>query len=129
MFRLSDWALTDKAFESGSAIAVGLTHSGETLSGAWSHDQIWTTLGISQLMMVSSGSSGIVPAEEVEYLVESGAVTGRYLTPAKQLVKDPNIVQPGPNQTPQRPIPEPMSVALFGLGLTAVAWRVRRRRR
>jgi hypothetical protein len=128
MFRLSDWAFADKAFESGSAVAVGLTHSGETLSGTWSHDQIWTTLGISQLMMVSSGSTGIVPAEEVEYLVESGAVTGRYLTPAKQLVKDPNIVQPGPNEVPQHPIPEPLSIALFGLGLAAVAARLRRRR-
>jgi PEP-CTERM motif len=84
-----------------------------------------------------SPNSGLAPGQSLTFTV-SGAGFGNDLTEEElcqaiflrfQRVgangEDSDVGRPGP---PQQPIPEPMTMILFGTGLAGVAARVRRRR-
>ena len=135
IFGFSDWIFAEKAFESETSVPVGLTITGDAISGTWEIDDIWTTLGISDLMLVFKGGSAHIPPEYVAYKIESGAVTGSYLTPFKHHMKDKPAeishigvyYRLGTPPPPPPDVPEPASLALVGLGFAAVGARLRKR--
>jgi hypothetical protein len=136
IFGFSDWIFADKAFESETAVPIGLTITGDTISGTWSIDDIWTSLGVSHLMFVFKGGSAQVPSEYVAYMIETGAVTGSYLTPFKHHMKDqPTDISHisvyyrlGTPPPPPPDVPEPSTLVLLGLGFAAVGARLRNKR-
>lgn len=135
IFGFSDWIFAEKAFESETSVPIGLTITGDTISGTWSIDDIWTTLGITDLMFVFKGGSEHIPPEYVAYKIETGAVTGSYLTPFKHHMKDKPAeishisvyYRVGTPPPPPGDVPEPGSLALLGIGVAAVGARLRKR--
>lgn len=129
MFGFDDWIFAEKAFEAEQDVDIGLSVVGDTISGDWSIDDIWTSLGISSLMLVFKDGSA-EPNVYVGYLIAPGATMGDYLTPFL------NTTSGGATdishisayyRTGGMSMPEPGTLALFGVGLLAGVRLIRRK--
>jgi hypothetical protein len=135
MFGFNDWIFAEKILEPGDdEIDIGLSFLGGRRSGTWSIDDIWTTLGITDLMLVFKGGSSqnIQPDNYVGYLIASGATSGSYTTPFKNIKGKGNAADishiTAYFRVDQHTVPEPQLLVLFGLGLFLFARRLSRRR-
>jgi hypothetical protein len=130
MFGFGDWLFAGRA-PSGSEekdVDIGFSVVGDSISGTWSIDDLWSSLPISHLMLVLKGGNH-EPDTYVAYLIEAGATTGDYLTPFQHHSRDQptdisHISAYVRQGTPT--IPEPSALALLAFGLTAAARRLRR---
>lgn len=124
MFGFDDWVFAEKAFESDQDIDIGLTVMGDTISGDWSIDDIWTSMGISALMLVFKDGSA-EPDTYVGYLITPNATMGDYLTPflnpgamgGAGTPKDISHISAYFRTGGGMHMPEPGTLALIGIGL------------
>jgi hypothetical protein len=136
MFGFNDWVFAEKAFESAQAIDIGLSITGNPISGTWAVNDIWSTLNVSELMLVFKGGSSKQPGQYVGYLIADGAIAGSYLTPflttgqgsgaavshVSAYIRQSTTV----TEHELTPVPEPTSLVLFGTGAALLARRLRR---
>ena len=132
IFGFDDWLFAEKAFSGGESVDFGLTITGDAFSGTWSIDDVWTTLGVTELMLVFKDGNHI-PDSYVAYLVLTGATSGTYASPFthKSGSGTPTAISHisvyfRADDVPD--VPEPATLALLGIGLAATARRYRRSR-
>jgi hypothetical protein len=124
MFGFTDWTFAEKVLDAEEDIDIGLMLTGNTLSGSWSINNVWSSY--SHVMLVfKSGGGNISPPLYVGYLLVNGDTTGSYVTPFV------NSNSGGPADISHvsayvRPMPEPSSIVLLGITL-AIAGVFRRR--
>jgi len=135
MFGFDDWLFAEKGFDTEVDVDFGLTLTGDAISGTWSIDDVWTTLGVTEIMFVFKDGKHI-PDTYVGYLLLTGATSGTYMSPFSH--KSGSGVPTEISHlsvyyrigdTPPPPVPEPSLLALLGLGAAASVRRIRRSRR
>jgi hypothetical protein len=129
LFGFSDWKFGEKELEaSEQAVNLGFHVSGGLLSGTWSINDVWKSLGITHLMIVLKGGTDNFAA----YLIDFGATSGTYSTaffnPKNGNGKDISHISVY-YRTGMRVVPEPQLLVLFGLGLFFVSRRLSALRR
>jgi hypothetical protein len=139
MFGFDDWQFAGKAFEAESGLDIGLSVTGGPISGTWSIDDVWTSQGISDLMLVFKGGVPKDPGNFVGYLIGTGATSGSYVTPfrtptgrggAADISHMSAYVRIGDSSDTTgdvTEVPEPASLLLFGAGLAMLARASRRK--
>ena len=139
MFGFNDWQFAGKAFEAESGLDIGLSVAGGPISGIWSIDDVWTSQGISDLMLVFKGGVPKDPGNFVGYLIDTGATSGSYITPfrtptgrggAADISHMSAYVRIGDSSDTTgdvTEVPEPASLLLFGAGLAMLARASRRK--
>ena len=75
MFGFDDWLFAEKGFDTEELVGFGLALTGDAISGAWSIDDVWTTLGVTRIMFVFKDGAHI-PDTYVGYLLLTGATSG-----------------------------------------------------
>jgi hypothetical protein len=132
MFGFDDWLFAEKGFDTEELVDFGLTLTGDAISGTWSIDDVWTTLGVTEIMFVFKDGAHI-PDTYVGYLLLTGATSGTYMSPFTHSsgsgvpteISHISVYY----RIGDRTVPEPSLLALLGLGVGASARRYYRRRR
>ncbi|MBT8137984.1 MAG: PEP-CTERM sorting domain-containing protein [Gammaproteobacteria bacterium] len=131
MFGFDDWIFAAKAMDSDQDMDIGLSLVGDTISGQWSIDDIWNTMGVSSLMLVLKSGNG-EPDSYVGYLITPNTTAGDYLTPfinaASGNPKDISQVSAYFRTAAVTTVPEPGSIVLIAIGLLVMTGLLARRR-
>jgi hypothetical protein len=135
MFGFDDWLFAEKGFDTEVDVDFGLTLTGDAISGTWTIDDVWTTLGVTEIMFVFKDGAHI-PDTYVGYLLLTGATSGTYMSPFTHSSGSgvPTEISHLSvyyriGDTPPPDVPEPSVLALLGLGAAASVRRIRRSRR
>jgi hypothetical protein len=138
-FGYSDWLFDGKWQDVGGTMTYDgadlVSFDGTNMGGDWTLEALGFWSDHEHLMFVfKDGANTNLTA----YLIETGATGGTYLTP---FVNPPfnvssngreishiSVYYRGEGDTPPREIPEPALLVLFGTGLLAMGWMVRRRK-
>lgn len=132
MFGFSDWIFAEKVLESPEQDHdLGLQVSGGVISGIWSIDDVWTTMGVSDVMLVFKGGNGrnLQPDDYVGYLLAFGATSGAFETPfTNGNAGNPTGIShiSAYYRVNIQQIPEPGLLTLMGFGFAVAARRIRR---
>ena len=129
MFGFDDWLFAQKDEDLDGidemAIDIGLSLIGTTLAGTWSIDDIWSLF--SDVMLVfKSGANNTDPDTYVGYLLVDGDTSGLYASPFTN-THNGNLKDISQVSAYVRAVPEPGTLALFGIGL--LGFGVMRRKR
>jgi hypothetical protein len=135
LFGYDDWVFAGKAVGTSTdepVIDIGFGATGNGLGGEWFvDDDLWTGLGIANLMIVMKGGAANQPGGFLAFLIETGETEGTYVSPFVNL-RNPTVLtgishlSAYVRQDEGEDVPEPASLALVGIGLLAAAARLRR---
>ena len=133
MFGFSDWLFAQKDDDldgiDSTTIDIGLSLIGDTLSGTWSINDIWSLY--SDVMLVFKEGNGI-PDTYVGYLLVSGDTAGLYsspfINPANGNLKNISHVTAYVRGDGDMMVPEPGTLALLGIGLFGMGLASRRKK-